>query len=94
MKEWSCRRDSNVMAEEALKREGQAKDQAMKVVCAAAEHARAVCIAEIARKDAEHAEVVRALEEAHGETGRLEALLLAERDKVKHMQELLDASVS
>ena len=48
MKEWSCRRDSNVMAEEALKCGGQAKDQAMKVVCAAAEHARAVCIAEIA----------------------------------------------
>ena len=82
------------MAEEALKREGQAKDQAMKVVCTAAEHAWAVCIAEIARKDAEHAEVIRALEEAHRETGHLEALLLVECDKVKHMQELLDASVS
>ena len=46
------------------------------------------------RKDAEHAEVICALEEAHGETGHLEALLLAEHDKVKHMQELLDASVS
>ena len=66
----------------------------MKVVCAAAEHVRAVCIAEIAHKDAEHAEVICALEEAHGETGCPEALLLAEHDKVKHMQELLDASVS